>query len=757
MASGTRAPSTIVTVSLTGQTDFNIPFEYLARKFVVVTLLGSDRKVLTLNSDYRFVSKTVISLANPTPSGYTKLELRRVTSATERLVDFHDGSILRAYDLNLSQIQTLHVAEEARDSVSVDGMGISDDFNLDARNRRIINLAPAVSGSDAVPLGQVVEREHSAWNSALEAEASAHEAARIAALLSGTLYKVATYGSILEFGAKGDGVTDDTEAFKKAIASSYSVIHVPKGVYIVSDTLVIPTGMSFIGDGTDYWDTYRPQEKRLLKSVAQGTHILFKGTGPKRWSAINLAHQQPAKSTGGVSFNLLDFTNGDSVAGRPATPKMFSVGIILQANATLSNLRVCPWFNGIDGYNDFTTRELGSDWDIGIWAQGANEASIAKVQCVGYWRMAGCLITENDGTYEQWGSNPERLRIVDSGFQGVRGLAIRNGAQWRVFSNTDTTIEVEWNQRWTLTAQDTFRIIGSAQFYKFTGYTFANNRVTLTGVTPNLPANVSALRSPSMGNNLSGATFENSYCASFEHSSRTPADVLGLPVSGAMEINGFPLRGMKFMNSKFQTTWDKLNTIFADCRDMKFVACQFENGALIAYNQTDSSVGFTENLRMVNTYADSGTLDRTLFTPREYFNDYDTFPTAFTDGTFTMRPPLWNMTGITMRFLSSDGKMRAEFKDDGQDSFIRTGRNFTIQRSDGTSLLNIFGGSGNMTTNGHLSVGGDVTTSSATGYVGSVSQPFNGIRLRDQGDGVVKLVKLVNGVLTIVNARTKDI
>ncbi|MGL5784541.1 MAG: phage tail fiber protein, partial [Alphaproteobacteria bacterium] len=126
MASGTRAPSTIVTINLTGQTDFNIPFEYLARKFVVVTLLGTDRKVLTLNTDYRFVSKTVISLANPTPAGYTQLELRRETSATERLVDFHDGSILRAYDLNLSQIQTLHVAEEARD-LTADTIGVNDE------------------------------------------------------------------------------------------------------------------------------------------------------------------------------------------------------------------------------------------------------------------------------------------------------------------------------------------------------------------------------------------------------------------------------------------------------------------------------------------------------------------------------------------------------------------------------------------------------------------------------------------------------
>lgn len=175
MASGTRAPSTIVTINLTGQTDFNIPFEYLARKFVVVTLLGTDRKVLTLNTDYRFVSKTVISLANPTPAGYTQLELRRETSATERLVDFHDGSILRAYDLNLSQIQTLHVAEEARD-LTADTIGVNDEGHLDARNRRIVNLADAVNGRDAITLGQVLTWNDSAYNSMIAAQNYAAQA-----------------------------------------------------------------------------------------------------------------------------------------------------------------------------------------------------------------------------------------------------------------------------------------------------------------------------------------------------------------------------------------------------------------------------------------------------------------------------------------------------------------------------------------------------------------------------------------------------
>lgn len=62
-----------------------------------------------------FVTRTTISLTKAwgPADGYMTIELRRVTSTTDRLVDFTDGSILRAYDLNVAQIQTMHVAEEA--------------------------------------------------------------------------------------------------------------------------------------------------------------------------------------------------------------------------------------------------------------------------------------------------------------------------------------------------------------------------------------------------------------------------------------------------------------------------------------------------------------------------------------------------------------------------------------------------------------------------------------------------------------------
>lgn len=178
------APKTVKTYDLDGSLkDFEIPFEYLARKFVVVTLLGQDRKELVLNVDYRFTQRTVITTTQTwgPGSGYERIEIKRVTSATERLVDFSDGSILRASDLNTATVQALHIAEEGRD-IATDTIGVDNDGNLDARGRKIVNLADAVLDGDAVTLRQEREWAQSTLGNRNAAEAAAAESTRQAGL-----------------------------------------------------------------------------------------------------------------------------------------------------------------------------------------------------------------------------------------------------------------------------------------------------------------------------------------------------------------------------------------------------------------------------------------------------------------------------------------------------------------------------------------------------------------------------------------------
>lgn len=142
------------------QRDFNINFDYLARKFVQVAVIDSTlskpRKELVLGTDFRFTTKTSLNttIAWGPNDGYDRIEIRRVTSTTERVVDFADGSILRATDLNASQVQAIHIAEEARDAALL-AMPQDDNGNLDARNRRIVRLAPGIDGTDAINKNQL--------------------------------------------------------------------------------------------------------------------------------------------------------------------------------------------------------------------------------------------------------------------------------------------------------------------------------------------------------------------------------------------------------------------------------------------------------------------------------------------------------------------------------------------------------------------------------------------------------------------------
>lgn len=68
------------------------------------------------------------------------------------------------------------------------------------------------------------------------------------------------FASVRGFGAVGDGVTDDTAAIKRALRELYTVqantavrrsLYFPAGVYLVSETIVIPSFAKLVGEGAD--------------------------------------------------------------------------------------------------------------------------------------------------------------------------------------------------------------------------------------------------------------------------------------------------------------------------------------------------------------------------------------------------------------------------------------------------------------------------------------------------------------------------
>lgn len=138
------------------QTDFVVPFDYLKKSFVHV-YVGNGLTLLTggdygdTGADYYFLDDTTIRLKTAPAKG-EGIVVRRYTSATERIVSFEDASILKATDLDTSQLQAFHIAEEARDNVK-DAMLRDDKGNWDAQNARIVNVADPIDDQDAMTLG----------------------------------------------------------------------------------------------------------------------------------------------------------------------------------------------------------------------------------------------------------------------------------------------------------------------------------------------------------------------------------------------------------------------------------------------------------------------------------------------------------------------------------------------------------------------------------------------------------------------------
>lgn len=208
------------------RTDFTVPFDYLKKSFVIVRLdTGTTTTTLTggdygdTGSDYYFLDKTTIRLKVAPASGES-LTIRRHTSATERVVTFKDASILKATDLDTSQMQAFHIAEEGRDAIN-DAIIGDKEGNWDARGHRITNVGAPIKDNDAVNLKYYEKDVEGVYQARLNAE-KARDAAKVSEANAKTSEISASDSALLakDWAIKLDDTVDGSEYSSKYYANS---------------------------------------------------------------------------------------------------------------------------------------------------------------------------------------------------------------------------------------------------------------------------------------------------------------------------------------------------------------------------------------------------------------------------------------------------------------------------------------------------------------------------------------------------------
>ena len=143
--------------------------------------------------------------------------------------------------------------------------------------------------------------------------------------------KLADLVSVKDFGAVGDGATDDTAAIQAAVATTGQWIYFPPGNYKVSNQITLPANTTLTGSG----------QLTATITTSAANFFLFRITG-SNVTVENLTIQNGAK-TGGADF-ILDTTIGDIIQVRVQNIVTYSSYGFCTDTGASTNAYYIVWF-----------------------------------------------------------------------------------------------------------------------------------------------------------------------------------------------------------------------------------------------------------------------------------------------------------------------------------------------------------------------------------------------------------------------------
>jgi hypothetical protein len=145
------------------------------------------------------------------------------------------------------------------------------------------------------PLTTLVSNLQSAWLGG----ANAGEAART---LGGKLRDAV---SVRDFGAKGDGVTDDSAAFQAAL-DAYCAVTVPAGQYLLASEIQVKPRRTITGAGRDTTRIIAQGPRAFTFNLNAGAYTV-EPTGTPDWNRSRISQLTVQMATGGVLVHGHEF------------------------------------------------------------------------------------------------------------------------------------------------------------------------------------------------------------------------------------------------------------------------------------------------------------------------------------------------------------------------------------------------------------------------------------------------------------------
>lgn len=400
------------------QTTFEVSFAggYISRSHISARLFrdidGTFTDVL-----FDWVNAYTVRVSAPVPVGYT-LRVYRKTPIEQPLVDYSDGALLSEVNLDTANKQAIFAAAEAADAF---GTVPGNDALRDATAALVFARSRANhTGTQEISTisGLVAALANTASKIALAASGGSGLIgmiqAGVGAVLRTVQDKLSESVSVYDYGAKGDGVTDDSAAIQRALAAKEAMgggeVRLPRGTFKITTSIKLTGSTSLVGEGP--CSVLRP-------NLCHGIEVLASdGIGPRRIANFWIY------GNGGESFSGI-YCNQTSEGPGPNR----ATGLVVE------NMYISFFGRGISGngywHTIFRSITMNQVWK-GIYLPGRS----VKVTIDDVRITKGTLVNE-DGTpgsesagfhigSDAAGNRPEDIQITNS-----IAFAFSMGVFWR--------------------------------------------------------------------------------------------------------------------------------------------------------------------------------------------------------------------------------------------------------------------------------------------------------------------------------------